>query len=255
MMASPKPLDTYLSLCTQYYDLDKPVVSEDSLAFYMEYAKVAKGPILEPLCGTGRYMIPFMKAGFDIHGFDASPFMLEALHQKCVAQNIKPKVWQGFFEDLAQPTQYSLIFIPCGSLGLIIDRKQVKLCLKKIWEHLSEDGTFVFEAETLTAIPAQLGAWKGSVRKRLDGKNIVLSTLDLPPEDQVETTLCRYDLVEGNAIVQTEIENFRVRFYDPSELCALLKEAGFSSVKTIKAFEHGQTPGGQDEVIVYECRK
>jgi ribosomal protein S18 acetylase RimI-like enzyme len=48
-----KQLDTYLSLCTEVYDLSKPNPPEDAYAFYRDYAMRANGPILEPMCGTG----------------------------------------------------------------------------------------------------------------------------------------------------------------------------------------------------------
>ena len=46
---SKRQLTTYASLCTEYYDLDKPNPPEDALAFYAEYARRASGPILEPI--------------------------------------------------------------------------------------------------------------------------------------------------------------------------------------------------------------
>ena len=56
---------TYQNLCTEYYGLDKPSAPEDALAYYLEHAKEAKGPILEPMCGTGSFLIPLFGAGFE----------------------------------------------------------------------------------------------------------------------------------------------------------------------------------------------
>ncbi len=79
-------------LCTQYYDLDKPDAPDDAFAFYLQYANRIEGKILEPMCGSGRFLIPIMELGYDIEGFDASQFMLEALYIKCKNKKIKPKV-------------------------------------------------------------------------------------------------------------------------------------------------------------------
>jgi SAM-dependent methyltransferase len=95
-----KKLDTYLDLCTQIYDLSKPTPPEDAYNFYRNYLKNAKGLILEPMCGTGRFLIPFMEEGFYIRGFDASAHMLEALLAKAKLKNLKPNVSQGFVENL-----------------------------------------------------------------------------------------------------------------------------------------------------------
>lgn len=45
----------YQSLCTQYYDLDKPEAPQDILEYYAAYAAQVKGPILEPMSGSGRF--------------------------------------------------------------------------------------------------------------------------------------------------------------------------------------------------------
>ena len=67
-----KELDTYLNLCTQVYELSKPKVPEADYNFYKSYLQDAKGKILEPMCGTGRFLLPFLQDGFDIQGFDAA---------------------------------------------------------------------------------------------------------------------------------------------------------------------------------------
>lgn len=108
-----KKLDTYQNLCAEVYELSKPEAPPDAYHFYRSYALKAKGSILEPMCGTGRFLLPLVGEGFDVHGFDASVPMLERLHAKARAKDLKPRVWQGFIEDLNQETEhYSLIFIP-----------------------------------------------------------------------------------------------------------------------------------------------
>ena len=125
-----KTLDTYLSLCSEVYELSKPNPPEDAYAFYRDYAIKANGPILEPMCGTGRFLLPLLEEGFNVHGFDASDYMLEALHAKAKAKNLEPTVWKGFAEDLKRSEKYNLIFIPSGSFCLIIDPAAVKEALK-----------------------------------------------------------------------------------------------------------------------------
>ncbi len=136
-------LDTYLSLCTEVYDLSKPDAPSDAYAFYREYAKAANGLILEPMCGTGRFLLPLLEEGFNVHGFDASEHMLKALYAKAKAKNIDATVWKGFVEDLERPEQYNLIFIPSGSFCLIIDPDAVKAALKVFYDHLTQGWYFI----------------------------------------------------------------------------------------------------------------
>ena len=49
--------------------------------FYLSYAEKGK-KILEPLCGSGRFLVPFVERGLDISGIDLSNEMLQKLKQK-----------------------------------------------------------------------------------------------------------------------------------------------------------------------------
>ena len=248
-----KTLDTYLSLCTEVYDLSKPNPPEDAYAFYRDYVMKANGPILEPMCGTGRFLLPLIEDGFDVHGFDASDHMLGVLHAKAETKNLKPTVWKGFVEDLNRPEKYNLIFIPSGSLCLIIDLVQVEKSLKVIYDHLNDGGIFLFEAETMQAVPQQ-GVWRGSVWPKPNGQKIILSQLATMAKD-ICTSLCKYELMEGGNIIHTEIEELRVKIYEPAQLVKMLKAAGFKNIRTLKAFDQYSGPTEQDESILYECRK
>lgn len=248
-----KKLDTYLSLCTEVYELSKPNPPEDAYAFYRNYALQAKGPILEPMCGTGRFLLPLLEEGFDVQGFDASEHMLEVLHIKANAKNLKPLVWKGFVEDLKRPEKYDLIFIPSGSFCLIIDPAAVKTALKIFYDHLNDNGVLLFEIDTHKAVPA-VNVWRGSVWHKADSQMIMLSQLATFKNNVCHST-CKYELVHNNSIIHTEIEELKVRIYDPHELTEVLKSSGFKNIRTIKAFNAAAVPDENDEAIVYECRK
>lgn len=248
-------LTSYLSLCTQFYDLKRPEPPEDAYAFYRSYVADADGRAMEPMCGSGRFLLPLLKEKFEIIGFDASKHMLNALNTKAQMQHLNPAVWQGFIEELNREEKYNLIFIPSGSFGHLINFDSVKKSLKIFYDHLNTDGIFVFEAETSKVVPDQLGVWKGTICHKPDGNFILLNRLTTY-ENNVCYSIDRYELVDKGQIVQTEIEIFNVRIYDdPLVLISLLKDAGFREIKTIKAFNRSIDPDKGDSSIVYECRK
>ncbi len=248
-----KALETYLSLCTEVYDLSKPNPPEDAYAFYRDYTIKANGPILEPMCGTGRFLLPLLAEGFDVHGFDASDHMIKALHAKAKTKNLEPTIWKGFVEDLKRPEKYNLIFIPTGSFCLIINPVQVEKSLKAIYDHLADGGIFLFEAETLQAVP-QAGIWQGSVWPKPNGQKIILSQLAMM-QDDICTSFCKYEMMEAGKIIHTEIEELRVKIYEQDQLMEMLKSTGFKHIRTLKAFDQSSGSTKQDESIVYECRK
>jgi SAM-dependent methyltransferase len=208
------------------------------------------------MCGTGRFLLPLVTEGFDVHGFDGSQHMLDALHKKAKDQNLKVNVWQGLVENLKPEEKYKLIFIPSGSFCLLTDEVAIKNALKKFHDILTDDGILVFEVETSKSIPTPIGVWRGSVWNRKDEKFILANFLTLQPENNIATAICRYELVDTNSIIQTEIEYMKLRLYDDSnQLVSLLNENGFSNVKIMKAFDRNKNPDPNDESVVYECGK
>ena len=119
----------------------------------------------------------------------------------------------------------------------------------------SDKGMFVFEVETLKAVPKELGIWRGSRWQRPDNKIILLSQLAML-EESICYSIGKYDLVDSNRVVQTEIEEYKIRIYDdPSLLVNLLSEVGFKDIQLLKAFDRNSLYQEQDESLVYECRK
>lgn len=124
-----------------------------------------------------------------------------------------------------------------------------------MYNHLSDNGLLVFEIETLNAAPTQLNIWKGNAYYKSDGKLIIASFLELPTIDNIGSSICRYELVDGNQIIKTEIEDFKVRLYKPNDMIVLLKEVGFKKIYLTKAFARNTKPDEGDKLIVYECKK
>lgn len=246
-------LDTYLGLCTEVYDLSKPHPPEDAYGLYRDYAMRANGPILEPMCGTGRFLLPLLEEGFDVHGFDASDFMLQALHNKAKAKNLQPTVWKGFVEDLKRPEQYHLIFIPSGSFCLLSDREIAEQALHAFAAALAKEGTLLLEIITPVVDPSKLGVWEGSMWRHNDRKKILLSTFSSLDQNLL-STVCKYELVEDNIVTAMEVEDMKIRLYDEHDIVPMLKRAGFSSIQSMKAFDPNSKPEAGDEAIIYACK-
>lgn len=249
-------LDSYLGLATQFYDLIRPDPPEDAYLFYRSYVRDARGHILEPMCGSGRFLLPLIQEGFDIRGFDASEHMLKALHDKAESRFLKPKVWQDFIGNLDCKDKYDLIFIPSGSFGHIIDFTEIKKSLKNFYDCLNENGILLFEVESSLSAPiSQLGVWRGMICNKPDGDTILISRLSTI-QNGVCYSIDKYELLKNDKIIQTEIEKFNVRLYDDRTiLLKLLQDIGFREIRILKTFEPFSIPDDNDAAFVYECRK
>lgn len=249
------PLATYLSLCTQVYDISLPVPPAEEYALFKSYALETTEPILEPMCGSGRFLLPLLQDGFDAQGFDASTHMINALRAKAAKLNLAPNVTLDFIETFESDIKYGLIFIPSGSFNLVTDRTEIARALKKFYDLLSPHGTLVIEIITLAATPQNPGTWRREKWERPEGGYILLSSREEPPIDNVTLTHCTHDLIIENKVVLSEEEIFRIRLYSIAEFQQLLIDAGFSHVVAVKAFDRTQMPAPEDKDVVFECKK
>ena len=238
---------SYGRLCTETYDLDKPEAPPDidkpeappdKLDSYIGYLETASGPVLEPMCGSGRFLIPLLEQGADIDGVDASPDMLEACRRKGASKGFEPVLYQQFLQELSLPRLYGFMFIPFGSFGLIVDRQDAADSLKRLYEHLLPGGKLVLDVETPRAAskPAEAGSWGarwgGGWVTRADGAKIVLSHLNTyDADDQLQKSIQTYELFRNGRLVETELEEFNIRFYERDEFQLLLEQTGFVGIE------------------------
>ncbi len=252
-------LATYQKLCTEFYDLEleHSPDAQAVLAFYLAYAKAAHGPILEPMCGSGRFLIPMLQAGCDIQGFDASEHMLEALRHKYATINDKTApVWQQLVQDFTSSTRYNLIFVPFGSWGLITDLTTSQQCLNLMYEHLAVGGTLLLEIETVASVPEHCDVWCQGANTRADGSTIALNTLaSYNWQTQMFSSQCRYDLIVNGIITESESETFEQYVYRFDEMDAMLRSAGFASIKKYQDYAKTVATDASAPIIIYECVK
>ncbi len=229
---------------------------KDALDCYLHYAKEADGPILEPMCGTGRFLIPLLEHGYTVTGFDYSPYMLDMCRRKCEERGLITNLREATFETFSLTELYNLIFIPSGSFGHLITSEQVNLALTFIADRLKHGGKFVVEIETLKAIREPQGVGRGRWVTRSDGSKIVINILSrFDPMTHVETGLFRYELWEENLILRTEVEDYHVRHYEPVEIEKLLEQHNLKIIGKWQAEPHSRIEASNDDVILYECVK
>lgn len=246
----------YRALCTEYYELDKPNPPKDAFECYLRYAEEAQGKILEPMCGTGRFLVPLLERGYSVTGFDYSPYMLDVCRKKCNERGLTCSLLEATFETFSLREGYNLIFIPSGSFGHLTTSEQVSQALTFIADRLKPGGKFVFEIETLKSIREPQEVWRGRWVDKPDGSKIVINILSrFNPISRVETGLFRYELWEENTISRTEVEDYHVRHYEPEEIEKILEQHGFKIIGKLEAEPHScKEASDTAAVILYECK-
>jgi SAM-dependent methyltransferase len=246
------PMSMYGKLCTEFYDIAKPDAPAEALSFYLRHLEAAHEPVLEPMCGSGRFLIPFLERGIDIDGGDASPHMLRACRDKCRRKGLSPVLYEQLLQEMTLPRLYGYIFIPACSFGLIIDRQAVTESLRRLYQHLLPGGELVLEVETPRAPPKELGKWRTRSVTRSDGAEIIFSTFQTyDSQEQIERDSHKYELFKDGSLIETELEDFNVLVYERDEFQKLLEAKGFINVRATKAYQDTE-PDREDTTIVFE---
>lgn len=252
-------MNEYGKLSTEFYELDKPEAPPDAFDFYEAFAREAQGPIHEPMCGTGRFLLPLLAQGLDITGSDSSPQMLQQCQKNAERRGLTPALTQQTLQHLQCQRAPSLLFIPSGSFGLLLDDELVMAALRQVHQVLAPGGRFLVEAELRQPDPPETsGTWGGRWVERPDGARLILSWLSqYSGAANIATSVHRYELVQGGQLLAQEYEDFRVRTYESAEFRELLERAGFERIEAFHPYERTvlNATDRAEDALVFSCRK
>ncbi len=241
----------YGSLCTEMYELLHAQPDEEELDLYLSYAR-PEMKILEPLCGSGRMLIPFLRRGYDITGMDLSAEMLDRLRQKAPEARAIQANLIGYRTD----ERYDYIFIPSGSIVLFTDLTLCREILTALRGMLREDGVLVFSVDTVASRSPDDAEYREDIRVQTpEGLTLTLRTKHrYDPDTQTQFSPEIYELFDGGRLLRQEEMDFQTHLYRPGEMEELLQAAGFTRVVCYASHRKEAFTGGCPEMLLYECR-
>jgi SAM-dependent methyltransferase len=243
-------------------------VGGPEIEFYRPYVEAGQ-PALDPGCGTGRLLIPYLKAGLDVDGSDVSPDMLERCREWAAREDLpEPNLYAQAMHELDLPRRYRTIVV-CGALGLGGHREHDVEGLRRLYDHLEPGGTLVLDNE----VPYASWWWRywrkderselprpwrdeGDRRPLPDGSELELRTrlVELDPLAQrvaLEIRAFHWDSADLLAEEQHRIE---MVMYFTDELVLMLERAGFRDIELRAGYED-RVPTAGDDFVVFIARK
>jgi SAM-dependent methyltransferase len=226
-------------------------------------------PALDAGCGTGRLLLPFLRADLDVDGCDVSADMIAMCREKAAAEGLAPNLAVQAMHELDLPRRYQTIIV-CGAFGLGSDRARDAEALRRFHQHLEPGGTLVLDIEVPWANTRQWARWTNDGRESLpgpvptpgdrqlagDGSEYALSsrTLELDPLEQRVTLEIHAWRWRDGVLDAEEVHKLDIRLYFPNEVQLMLERAGFDVVAAHgEHTEREPTPG--DEFVVFVARK
>jgi SAM-dependent methyltransferase len=233
-------IGNYKKLCARFYDIDHPSPPPDEFAFYRDILGEVDGPVLEPMCGSGRFLVPLLEHGCDIYGFDGSSAMIDACRNRL---NGDERIQLATFESFNSPNAFQACIIPAGSFSLLAAASSAEQALACIRRIMVPEGVCHIEVCARPCNGASATEINSKTVKTDAGTALTLVEMASYDEDQgVETIHCHYIECTEHCIVASQSEIYELRRYGRSEFQILAEANGFTVVNSIhNAFNDGNS--------------
>jgi len=220
-----------------FYDPWSRSVTED-VGFYVDEARVSRGPVVELAVGTGRIAVPIAKAGVRVIGVDSSPRMLAVARAAAEDAGVTHLV-DLRLGDLREPPvaeRVPLAICPFRSL-LHMETEDEKLrALHAAHALLEADGRFVFDvfSPSREDIDETDGRW-------LEREPGIWERADWDEGSRTLTLSVRSD---------ESVTSFGLHWLSVPEWIRLLDEAGFAVEAVYGWFDRRPHDGEEDMIFV-----
>ncbi|KIL50901.1 class I SAM-dependent methyltransferase [Jeotgalibacillus campisalis] len=247
----------YGKLSTEVYNLTKPPGHsiDGDIEYYTDRLKGVKGQILEAGSGTGRMLIPLLEEGLRVDGIDYSEEMLDSCREHCEKRGLSPQLYQGDLRDFSLPERYDAIIMPTGSFALLDSREAAEKALSLFYQHLNPGGRVIidlylpasFQEGEVTTTAFDLGNGEGIT---LEKKSVETDWIH-----QQTVTYLKYEKWSMGKLIDTELQQFTLRWYGLEEFIMLLERAGFKEVTCSAGYQFLQQPSNKEQVFTFEAVK
>src|SRR5438132_990152 len=239
------------------------------IAYFQNVIERYGQPALDVACGTGRLLLPYLRAGLDVDGCDVSPDMVALCREKAEREGLSPNLWAQPMHELDPPRKYKTIYV-CGAFGLGSTREQDFEALRRFREHLEPGGTLLVDIEVPYADAELWRYWRqeerqalpeaasrpGSLRPASDGTELGLRSrvVELDPLAQRVTYEMHAEQWRDGTLEAEEDHMLTIGLYFRNELLLMLEAAGFSNV-VVQGDHNDAEPTADDDFLVFVARR
>jgi SAM-dependent methyltransferase len=246
----------YPDFFARFYDIIyKKIRTEDNDYFLKKITENNKGNTLEIGVGTGRFFTEALKAGANIYGIDISKSMTDILRKKLGTEH-HHRVFTGDAVSMRFDKKFDLILAPFRVLSHITDTNSQLALLNNIYDHLNENGTFIFDL----FVPNPELLHKG-INNVIDfegeyepGKKLRRTSTSIPDiVNQLLSVTMKFEWDENGQSME-KLWDFQMRFYFRYEIEHLVKLSKLKLSAIYGDYNEGILKKDSKEFIVI-CKK
>ncbi len=265
-MMNDKSQTWHYGLVARYWA--EHVTDGPEIAYFQKQIERNGQPALDAGCGTGRLLLPFLRAGLDVDGCDVSPDMLALCREKAELEGLKPHLYQQALHELDLPRKYQTI-VACGVFGIGVSRQQDVLALQRFYQHLNPGGLLLLDNH-LPYGNAKAWQWWLKENNQLpepwpdtmgktppkEGSDYELYSraVAFDPLEQRITLQMHTLLWQGGQVIGEEEYTLTTNEYFRNELGQMLERVGFE-IETIQGGYTEAEVTAEHEVMVFRARR
>ncbi|MDQ4078902.1 MAG: class I SAM-dependent methyltransferase [Chloroflexota bacterium] len=257
--------DTY-AFIADLYDYVVPYRTRQDVAFFVEAAQSAGGPVLEVGCGTGRVLIPTARAGVEITGLDASPQMLEVCRKRLLdepeAVQSRVQLVQADMRDFDLAQTFQLVTLPFRPFQHLTTVEDQMSCLRSIHRHLVDNGQLIldiFNPSLEVLVQENLGEEFGDEPEFTtpDGRRIIRrhKVVDRDYFNQINHVELIYYITHPDGREEVLVHAFAMRYLYRFEAEHLLARCGFEVQQVYADYDKNPYGSKYPGELIFVARK
>jgi SAM-dependent methyltransferase len=254
------------AVIAEMYDHVVPYRERKDVAFFVEAAKEAGGPVLEVGCGTGRVLIPTAREGVEIAGLDLSPQMLKICREQVERESpevrSRVRLVEADMRAFSLDRTFRLATLPFRPFQHLLTVEDQLACLACIHRHLEPGGRLVLDVFN----PSLEGLTRDNLGREMaaepeftmpDGRRVVRKhkMISRDPFQQVIRTDLVYHITHPDGRRERLVHALTMRYFFRFEAEHLLARAGFE-VEALYA-DYDKSPYGSKNPgeLIFVARK
>jgi len=238
-------MDSYRDLSSVYDELINEDVNYEEWAKFIldkcDKYEVYKDTYLDLACGTGN-LTQFVSQDFKkTWAVDLSPYMLSKAEEKLRGKRIK-----FICQDITQlnlKDKFNLVTCCLDGTNYILDSKDILKFFKNVYNHLNEDGIFIFDINSYYKLKEILG---NNIFNYDDGEIVYI--WENVYEDNIVNMYLTFFIKDGEMYNRFD-ESHREKAYTNEEIEGLLLEAGFKLKERLDSYSNLKASETSERIV------
>jgi ubiquinone/menaquinone biosynthesis C-methylase UbiE len=239
-------MDYYEKFALYYDDLMDDIDYENWFLYIEDiFSKFNLKPknLLEMACGTGNLTYYLCNKGYKVTCFDRSSDMLSIAYNKLSSfRNVN--ILNQDMVNFRINKKFDAIVSICDSINYIVNDKELLRTFKNVYEHLENDGIFIFDINSYYKLSTVVGN-NIFVEDREDIYYIWQNYFD--EDNKFAHFYLTFFIKENDKFVRFDEEHLE-RAYQIEEIKSLLKCSGFDDIFCFEAFSFNKPEMESDRI-------